>query len=245
MTTAKAKKILVVDDDAKVRTLLRRCFEGEGFDVFEAANGTELYAELDANEIDLITLDLNLGGDDGLTLARDIRARLTIPIVMVTGKGDMVDKVVGLELGADDYILKPFHLREVLARIRSVLRRCEPAQPRSNLSSDAGKTDRVQFDQYTLNKQKRELQDANGEIIPLTTNEFQMLDVFVRHPNKVLSRDQLMDQIKGHDWTPLDRSIDNQVSRLRKKLSQSQNPLNLIKTVRGIGYVFTADITHK
>jgi len=233
-------KLLIVDDEEPVRRLLRDCLEPEGFAVFEAASGTEMHAVLAANAIDLITLDLGLAGEDGLKLARAVRAQRNIPIVMITGKSDPIDRVVGLELGADDYIVKPFHMREVLARIRAVLRRYNPPSAPSSTGSSAA--DRIVFEGRTLDRHRRELKNPHGAIVELTTTEFDLLSIFLAAPGRVLSRDQIMDQLKGHDWSPLDRSIDSMVARLRRKIEPENETPKLIKTVRGIGYVFAGTL---
>lgn len=233
-----AANILIVDDDAAVRCLLADCLQPEGFAVFEAATGAAMFRELAARRIDLITLDLNLAGEDGLKLARDVRARQNIPIIMITGKSDPVDRIVGLELGADDYIPKPFHMREVLARIRAVLRRYQP--PAVDASPAQG--ERYAFDGQTLDTSRRELKAAAGAVIDLTTTEFELLTIFLRAPGRVLSRDQIMDQLKGHEWSPLDRSIDSMVARLRRKIEPENETPKLIKTVRGVGYVFAGRV---
>ena len=228
--------ILVVDDDPKVRTLLRRCFEGEGFAVSDAKDGAELHTCLQRQQIALITLDLNLGKENGLDLARDIRKERNIPIIMLTGKGDAIDRVVGLEVGADDYLAKPFELRELVARIRAVLRRMTPAEPA------AATGQRYAFEGWVLDISRRSLKRDSGEDQDLTTSEFNLLEAFVKRPHRVLSRDDIMDLLKGHDWSPLDRSIDNLVARLRKKIEKDPDRPALIKTVRGVGYTFTADV---
>jgi two-component system, OmpR family, response regulator len=229
--------ILVVDDDAKVRTLLRRCFEGEGFVVSEARDGAEMRASLERNAVTLITLDLNLGRENGLDLAREIRKDWNTPIIMLTGKGDAVDRIVGLELGADDYLAKPFELRELLARVRAVLRRSGssemPAQP-------SGQDYR--FDGWTFDLGRRTLTRDGAAALELTTSEFNLLEVFVSRPHRALSRDDIMDLLKGQDWSPLDRSIDNLVARLRKKVERDPEHPSLIKTVRGVGYIFIAEV---
>ena len=245
----KTTTILVVDDDAQVRRMLRRLLEGEGYSVIEASDSGEVLGALGAGNVDLVTLDLNLGGDDGLSVARQIRAGSDLPIIMITGKGDMVDRIVGLELGADDYIAKPFHLREVLARIRSVLRRAmangtgrggpSPA-PGAAPANPATERKTFSFGGWVLDVDARELFGQDGKPCHLTTGEFDLLQVFVRHPNHVLTRDQIMDKVKGHDWTPTDRSIDNQIVRLRKKIEVDPRNPRLLKTVRGAGYCFTA-----
>jgi DNA-binding response OmpR family regulator len=228
--------ILVVDDDPKVRTLLRRCLEGEGFGVSEAKDGAELNACLEKQPVALITLDLNLGKENGLDLAREVRKTHNVPIIMLTGKGDAIDRVVGLELGADDYLAKPFELRELIARVRAVLRRAGTAgQPVSP-------GQRYAFKGWVFDLDDRSLEREGGGAQELTTSEFNLLEAFVKRPHRVLSRDEIMDLIKGHDWSPLDRSIDNLIARLRKKIEQDPDHPSLIKTVRGVGYAFTADV---
>jgi len=235
-------RVLIVDDEAEVRALLRSGLEPEGFAVSEAKNGTELMAHLDAKPVDLITLDVRLGGEDGFTLARAVRAKNNVPIVMISGKGDMIDRVVGLELGADDYIAKPFHMREVLARIRAVLRRyAPPAAAPARPMAPAERSHRYAFDGWTLDVSRRELKTPEGVLCELTTAEFNLLAVLIERPGRVLSRDELMDLLKGHDWTPLDRSIDGLVARLRKKIERGECP-QLVKTVRGVGYVFAGEV---
>ncbi len=231
--------ILVVDDEAEVRALLRKCFEREGFQVVEAKDGAELRSSIEQHPISLITLDLTLGGEDGLELARETRAKCHIPIVMISGKGDTIDRVVGLELGADDYISKPFQLREVLARVRAVLRRYAPAEPPAANAVSAH--ERHAFADMVLDLTGRELIRGAGELQELTTAEFNLLEIFVKRPHRVLSRDNIMDLLKGHEWSPVDRSIDALVGRLRKKIEPDADHPRLIKTVRGVGYAFTAD----
>lgn len=243
MSTDTSKHILVVDDDPKVRLLLRRCFEQDGYRVSEAQTEADTIARLSCGGIDLITLDLALGADDGLSIARAIRSQSNVPIVMVTGKGDTIDKVVGLEMGADDYISKPFHVREVLARIRSVLRRTDAPQRESGCDTHQSKSQRYCFGDWVVDFSTLELATTNGEPHDLTTADFKLLEVFVKNAKRVLTRDQLMDQLKGNDWNPLDRSIDNQVARLRRKIEPDPKQPTFIKTVRGAGYSFTADVT--
>jgi len=235
--------IVVVDDEAEVRTLLRSALEQEGFDVSEAKDGAALMALLNQRPIDLITLDVRLSGEDGFSIAREVRAKQNVPIVMISGKGDMIDRVVGLELGADDYIAKPFHMREVLARIRAVLRRYAPIASNAPHASHAPEqSPRYAFDGWSLDMARRELKDPEGEHCELTTAEFNLLALFVERPGRVLSRDELMDLLKGHDWTPLDRSIDGLVARLRKKIERGNECPQLVKTVRGVGYAFAGQV---
>jgi DNA-binding response OmpR family regulator len=232
--------ILVVDDEPKVRTLLRRCLEGEGFAVSEAKDGAEMRVRLERDPVSLVTLDLNLGKENGLDLARELRKQHNVPIIMLTGKGDAIDRVVGLEVGADDYLAKPFELRELVARVRAVLRR---AQPAAAAAPSAGQ--RFAFEGWVFDINRRSLKRGSGESLELTTSEFNLLEAFVKHPHRVLSRDDIMDLLKGHDWSPLDRSIDNLVARLRKKIEQDPDRPALIKTVRGVGYTFTADVERR
>ena len=234
--------IVVVDDDPKVRLLLRRCLEEEGYNIDEAADRSDLNTRMSAGPVDLITLDLNLAGDDGLAITREIRSRSNIPIIMVTGKGDTIDRVIGLEMGADDYIAKPFHVREVLARVRSVLRRSDAQSATTDSEISASPAACYRFAGWTIDFDKWELKAADGSEQSLTTSEFHLLEVFVMHSKRVLSRDRIMDLLKGHDWSPLDRSIDNQVSRLRKRIEIDPENPKLIKTVRGVGYTFTASV---
>jgi DNA-binding response OmpR family regulator len=243
--------ILVVDDDVAVRTLLRDTFELEGYRVAEAKDGAGLSAHLQSAPVDLITLDLNLGGENGFDIARTVRATNNVPIIMITGKGDPIDRIVGLELGADDYITKPFHVREVLARVRAVLRRYDSsAQANGQALADggdgavisAGGGERLAFDGWVLDIDRRELISETSENRDLTTAEFNMLEMFLRRPARVLSRDNIMDLLKGHEWSPYDRSIDSLIVRLRKKIEAEPDTPRLIKTVRGIGYVFAGQV---
>jgi DNA-binding response OmpR family regulator len=199
---------------------------------------------LEKRPVDLITLDLRLAGEDGFTLARQVRTKLNVPIVMISGKSDMIDRVVGLELGADDYITKPFHMREVVARIRAVLRRYAPlAKSTAERAPQAEKQPVYEFDGWTLDVSRREVKDPEGEHCELTTAEFNLLSILVERPGRVLSRDELMDLLKGHDWNPLDRSIDGLVARLRKKIERGNECPQLVKTVRGVGYAFAGQVT--
>lgn len=235
--------ILVVDDDDGVRTLLRECFELDGFQVLEAKDGRELNSHLGNGAVDLITLDLNLGGENGFDLARQVRASNNLPIIMITGKGDPIDRIVGLELGADDYITKPFHLREVLARVRAVLRRYDRSGGHGERTETASAcSPRYAFEGWTLDPDRRELRATSGQTRELTTAEFDLLRIFVERPARVMSRDNIMDLLKGHEWSPFDRSIDSLIVRLRKKIEPEPDSPRLIKTVRGVGYVFAAEV---
>jgi DNA-binding response OmpR family regulator len=236
--------ILVVDDEPELREILRRGMEAEGFVVVEAANKTELFRCLDTYPIKLITLDLGLGQQDGLKLALEIRAGHNIPIIMITGRDAPHDRVAGLERGADDYITKPFHIREVVIRVRSVLARYGTLDgdsiPGRLLKSDVAQ--KYAFDCCVLDVQKRELKKTDGALIDLTETEFRVLEMFLRYPGRVLSRDELMHMLKGHGWTPLDRMIDGHVARLRRKIEDVSEEARMIKSVRGVGYVFTGNV---
>lgn len=248
--TERQKTILVVDDDPSVRKVLRRCFEMESYLVVEAENGETLNGALNAGPVDLITLDLNLAGEDGLQIAREIRSHSSVPIIIVTGKGELIDTVVGLEVGADDYISKPFELREVLARVRSVLRRTSGNTSPVLASTNSKDTPEYRssvsaklyhFDDCTLSTQTRELTAIDGSTCELTTAEYDLLEIFASHAQQALTRDKIMDLLKGNDWNPTDRTIDNHVVRLRKKLGTAGSHRS-IKTIRGIGYQFIAKV---
>jgi two-component system, OmpR family, response regulator len=238
-----AGRILVVDDDPRIRTMLSRYLEDEGFAVALAENGETFRAELARAPADVVLLDINLPGEDGLTLARELRARdADIGIVMLTGRGDVIDRVVGLEVGADDYIPKPFHLREVLARIKTVLRRSRRPEAAPAAAGAEEAADCLRFEGWQLDLGRRQLTGPDGRDVALTSGEFDLLRVFVQNPHKVLDRDRLMDLTRGRDWSVYDRSIDTQVSRLRKKIEADPGSPTLIKSVRGVGYVFTGQV---
>lgn len=241
MPAADQQTILIVDDEPEVRALLRTGLEGEGFSVFEAGDGAQALALVERLPISLVTLDLKLGGEDGLKVARELRVKRNVPIVMITGKGDAIDRVVGLELGADDYIPKPFLMREVVARVRAVLRRYNSGSGQAT-PSQSPTGERYDFDGWKVDLQRREVRDPAGELRDLTTAEFNLLALFLQKPGRVLSRDEIMDLLKGHDWTPMDRSIDALVARLRKKLEPDSERPALVKTVRGVGYVFAGAV---
>jgi DNA-binding response OmpR family regulator len=231
--------LLVVDDDTGVLDLLRRYFTGQGFEVSAAANGTEMRGALARTTIDLVLLDLGLPGEDGFELTRQLRKSWNGALIIITGRGESVDRVVGLELGADDYVTKPFDLRELLARVRSVLRRATP----STSSSDNQAA--FQFDNFLLLPQSRTLRTTQGDTIGLTTGEYELLRVLVEHPNRVLSRDDLMEHIHGRNAGPFDRAIDVQIGRLRRKVEADPANPELIKSVRGAGYLFSAHVSRQ
>jgi two-component system, OmpR family, response regulator len=226
--------ILVVDDDAQVRQLIVRFLRENGYRVTGARDGREMRETLASAKIDLIILDLMLPGTSGLDLCREIRMGSSLPIIMVTAKGEDTDRIVGLELGADDYIAKPFNPRELLARVRAVLRRAATAP-------QAGPETRgrlVTFAGWTLDTLRREVASADGVVIDLSGGEYDVLIAFVEHPNRILSRDHLLELARNRTSASFDRSIDVQVSRLRRKLEADESAPQLIKTVRGAGYMF-------
>lgn len=230
------RHLLIVDDDVRVREMLSRFFEGEGYQVSVAADGTQMKMHLRHNEIDAVFLDLTLPGpQDGLDLAREIRLNSDVPIIMVTGRDDVVDRILGIELGADDYIAKPFHLRELHARLKSVLRRRNPVTaPQQN--------EIFYFDGWSLDTSRRVLLSNDKREIELTTGEFDMLVTFARHPGRVLTRDFLMEATRTRRFDTFDRSIDTQIARLRRKIEIDSRHPSIIKSVRGVGYVFAASV---
>ncbi|MBI5006971.1 MAG: response regulator [Nitrosomonadales bacterium] len=228
------KNILVVDDDAGLRDLLQEYLTAQGFEVATVADGIAMEAHRADHPVDLVILDLMLPGEDGLSLARKLRAQGDLPIIMLSARGEDVDRIVGLEVGADDYLAKPFNPRELLARIRALLRRSDSGHE-ANATARASQ----RFGEFLLNLDTHDLY-KNGENIPLTAGEFNLLRIFVEHPNRVLSRDSIMDMLKGYERSPLDRSIDVRVTRLRRKIeSDPNNPLH-IRTVWGEGYLFAS-----
>lgn len=241
MTMNAALHILVVDDHREIRDLVSRVLVKEGFRVSVAADGIALRKLLPDARVDLILLDLMLPGEDGLSLCRWLRAETDIPIIMITAKGEEVDRVIGLEMGADDYLPKPFGSRELIARIRAVLRR---ARTGAAVPPGPPQAKRYRFDQWIFDVDARELvRQGDGVVVPLSTGEFDLLTTMVERPQRVLSRDQLLDLTRGRAAGPFDRSIDTQVSRLRKKLEQDAGDPKIIKTVWGGGYVFTATVS--
>jgi len=230
--------VLVVDDDAEIRTLLAEYLSRNGYRVSTVADGRGMWAALQSKPPDIIVLDVMLPGDDGLTLCRDLRAHSSVPVIMLTARSDETDRIVGLEIGADDYLPKPFNPRELLARLKSVLRRSRTLAG-DRLSCDA-KTFR--FAGWTLDLAARHLVSPEGIVVPLSGVEFKLLRVFLAHPNRVLARDQLIDLMMSRDAGPFDRAIDVQVSRLRHRLQDDARQPSLIKTVRGEGYVLAAEV---
>lgn len=235
------RHILVVDDHREIRELVSRSLVKEGFRVSVAADGPGMRKLLRDARIDMILLDLMLPGEDGLSLCRWLRAETDIPIIMITAKGEEVDRVIGLEMGADDYLPKPFGSRELVARIRAVLRR---AHAKTTAPEANHQVRRYHFDRWIFDAEARELiRRDDAVVVPLSTGEFDLLTALITRPQRVLSRDQLLDLTRGRAANPFDRSIDTQISRLRKKLEQDAGEPRIIKTVWGGGYVFAVTVS--
>ncbi|CAN5784239.1 response regulator [soil metagenome] len=239
-TMAALTHIAVLDDEHDITDLLGSYLRAQGFEVSALNDGPSLFALMQSRPPDLVLLDLGLPGEDGLAIARQLREHHRCGLVIVTGRGDAVDKVVGLEIGADDYITKPFDLRELLARVRALLRRLAPhaaapvASPQPTVSFG--------FGPWTLDTAARRLSGPTGEV-GVTTGEYDLLYTFVTHPGRVLSRDFLLEHTRGRSAGPFDRTIDVQIGRLRKKLEQDANDPQLLKSVRGAGYILVAQVT--
>ena len=235
--------LAVLDDEIDITRLLGHYLESHGYRVSQLHRGADLMALMASDAPALVLLDLGLPGEDGFAIARQLREHWRCGLVIVTGRGDAVDKVVGLEVGADDYVTKPFDLRELLARIKAVLRRIEPAgaaaapAPAAPAVADT-EGRRLRFAQWELDLAARRLCDVQGREVVLTTGEFDLLAAFARHPGRVLSRDQLLEQTRGRPAGPFDRTIDVQVGRLRRKLDDHADEPQIIKSVRGAGYLF-------
>lgn len=225
--------VLVVDDDAEICALLSRYLGSQGLRVSVAEDGAQLRAAMLEPLFDVVLLDLGLPDEDGLALIRDLRSRWQGPVIIVSGRGESVERVIGLELGADDYVTKPFDLRELLARIHSVLRRAHPTPPTGSPTRSG-----FEFEGLRLDVPSRRLVGREGSDIQLTTGEFDLLLALVQRPHQVLSRDQLMNAVHGRDAGPFDRAIDVQIGRLRRKLEVDPAKPQVIKSVRGVGYLF-------
>jgi len=237
-----APHILIVDDHREIRDLVSRALTKEGFRVSTAADGRAMRKVMADGRIDLILLDLMLPGEDGLSLCRTLRSESNVPIIMLTAKGEEVDRVIGLEMGADDYLSKPFGSRELIARIRAALRRSQETVSKGK-SEQRPKT--YHFDRWGLDTGSRALIRDDGIAIPLSTGEYDLLIALVERPQRVLNRDQLLDLARGRSAVGIDRSIDTQVSRLRKKLELDPSDPKIIKTVWGGGYMFTPAVSHE
>lgn len=242
MIPAMAQRVLIVDDDATVRETTGDYLSGSGYEIALAADGEQMRAALakagPAGLPDVVLLDLNLPGEDGLSLTRWLRANHDVAIIMVTGAGEVIDRVVGLEVGADDYLAKPFDPRELRARLKSVLRRTRERAPRA-AAAPAGR--KVKIGRCTLDLATHQLTGADGAEVPITGMEFDLLRVFIENANRVLTRDQLLTLTRNREWEPFDRSIDIRIARLRRKIEPDPARPSVIRTVRGAGYLFAAD----
>jgi two-component system OmpR family response regulator len=231
--------ILIVDDDPRICRLLRRYLETEGYRTYTASSGNEMRKKLAESRVNLVLLDVRLPDEDGFTLVKELRALSNPAVIMVTGKSDPLDKVLGLELGADDYITKPFDERELLARVRSVLRRTSE----KNVGPEVAPGRAVAcFAGWQLDQPAQEFTSPNGSRVFLTTREFQLMAALVEHAQRVLSRDAILELLAGRDWALIDRSIDVLIGKLRKKLGDDAQHPNLIKTVRGVGYKLASPV---
>lgn len=236
------KSVLVIDDDPKIQTVIGHYLEDDGYKVLLAGSGQEAMSVIEsASHLDVILLDLGLPDMDGLTLMNRIRAQVNVPIIVVSGKDDATDKVVGLEMGADDYIGKPFHLRELSARIKSVLRRSLQDNNNNDNKPDEKRT--IEFEGWVMDAGKFELKAPDGSTVNLTTGEFKLLNALVSSANRVLSREQLFDLTREDSYDSYDRAVDIQIGRLRKKLDDDPKAPRFIKTIRGVGYMFIGTIS--
>jgi DNA-binding response OmpR family regulator len=241
--TASAR-LLVVDDDPSIRTMLREYLQGHGYEVAEAGGGPQMREQLERDLPDAVLLDVRLPGEDGLVLARYLREHYDVGIIMVTASGDVVDRVVGLELGADDYIAKPFDLRELLARLKSVLRRLQGAstakgQPEGEPQPRGASSKRKRFGRCEIDLESHRMFEVGGPEVTITAMEFDLLNTFLSNPNRVLTRDQLLMQTRHREWEPFDRSIDIRIGRLRRKVEPDpRGEPQCIRTVRNAGYMF-------
>ncbi len=238
-----SKRVLIVDDELSVRQLLSTALEAEGFETSQAGCGSDVWHHISNEQFDLITLDLNLADEDGIELAREIRARQNVPIIIISSRSHPIDRAVGLEAGADDYIVKPFHVRELLARVRLLLERYSIGS-RHFVTPHGRETDAVkyQLNGWVVDTKRRELWLRDGTRKILTAAEFDLLQLFLEHPNRVISRDEIVHALYNQDWSPYDRRADTLVSRLRSQIEKDSKHPSLIKTVRGIGYVLAADV---
>jgi two-component system OmpR family response regulator len=238
MRMANTPHILIADDDRQIRTSLARFLTANGFRVSGAEEGVAMFAALEKGRFDLIVLDIMMPGEDGLSLCRRLRVESKIPVILLTALSGEIDRIVGLEVGADDYICKPFSPRELLARIRAVLRRTGDMTNKEESALSVA----YEFEGWRLNAVRRTLHNPEGALIELTAGEFDLLLAFAEHSKQVLTRDQLLDLTRGREASVFDRSIDVQVSRLRRKIEADPQIPVLIKTVRSGGYVFCADV---
>ena len=238
MMPAMPQRVLIVDDDAEIRETTGEYLQEHGFEIALAADGEQMRAAFSAAVPDVVLLDLNLPGEDGLALTRWLRAHHDVGIIMITGAGEVVDRVVGLEVGADDYLAKPFDPRELRARLKSVLRRTRTGSAANGAAAAAG--ERVRVGRCMLDLATHQLTDDQGAELPITGMEFDLLRVFIEHANRVLTRDQLLTLTRNREWEPFDRSIDIRIARLRRKIEADPAKPAAIRTVRGAGYMFVS-----
>lgn len=236
--TQSVEHLLVVDDDREIRRLLEEYLAQSGYRITSVGEGRAMRRALDEHRIDLVILDLMLPGEDGLSLCRSLRTQSNIPVLMLTARGAEIDRIVGLEMGADDYLSKPFNPRELLARVKSILRRAK-SLPHQYDSDDVTK---YRFGDWVLDVVSRNITAIDGLLVPLSGAEFRLLRVFLDHPQIILSRDQLLELVSGRETIPFDRSIDVLIGRLRKRLNDDGKEPMLIKTVRGAGYILATRV---
>jgi two-component system phosphate regulon response regulator OmpR len=239
---SRAGRVLVVDDDRSIREMLAEYLASQGYEVALAEDGTSMRTQIEQTTPDVVLLDLRLPKEDGLTLARYLRERYDVGIIMVTGAGTVVDRIVGLEVGADDYVAKPFDPRELLARLKSVMRRLQARPTVSPASPGAASSMRVPFGHCQLDLASHQLFGGDGVEIQITSMEFDLLKVFAENPGKALSRDRILTLTKNREWDPYDRSIDIRVARLRRKVEVDPDNPQVIRTVRGVGYMFVSAV---
>jgi two-component system OmpR family response regulator len=228
-------RVLIVEDDREIREMVAEYLGDKGYEVHQAEGGSDMRAAVERELPDVVLLDIRLPGEDGLTLARYLRERYDVGIIMVTGSADVIDRVVGLEVGADDYVTKPFDPRELLARVKSVMRRLQsrPAAPSANAAPA-----HIPVGRCFLDVAAHRLLDVSGQDVPITSMEYELLKVFTEHPHKVLTRDQILTMTRNREWEPFDRSIDIRIARLRRKVEPNPEEPQAIRTVRGAGYMF-------
>ncbi len=236
MTEAAPTRILLVDDEPTLREPLAEYLARQGFDVREAATAAAARGDIDQNRPDIVLLDIMMPGEDGLSLCRHLVETRELPVILLTAKGEATDRIIGLEIGADDYVTKPFEPRELVARIRSVLRRA------GRVSAPPEEDAHYEFDGWRLDPLKRKLTDPEGAIVSISTAEFRLLRALLDHPRQVLDRDRLLDMVQGREAHLFDRAVDNQVSRLRRKIEVDSRDPQLIQTVRGGGYLLAAEV---
>lgn len=237
--------ILIVDDDPEIRSLLDEYLSDNGFDTSTLPDGSKLEELLNQGHIDLVILDVMLPGEDGYSLCRQYRAKYNTPIIMLTARSDDIDRIIGLEIGADDYLAKPFNPRELVARIKAIFRIMGTSLETNKTSESIAVENNFYFGNLYLDTQRRQLSNKEGVVIPISNADYKLLKIFLEKPNRILSRDFLLDVTQGREAMPFDRAIDVQVSRLRQRLKTSGNLPDAIKTIRGEGYMFTISVEKK